>query len=65
MGIHKVDDIIIYTNSVFDEDMSRVENIEKDIAEWIVDHYEYNIIRDIINKNYEGLTENEKNEIVF
>ena len=64
MGIHKVDDIIIYTNYDFLNEDSMGGNIEKEIAEWIVDHYEYNIIRDILNKNYEGLTEDELVEIV-
>jgi len=65
MGIHKVDDIIIYTNSDFFDEASIGENIEKEIAEWIVDHYEYNIILDIANKNYEGLTDEDKKEIVY
>lgn len=64
MGIHKVDDIIIYTNSAFFDEVCHGENIEKEIAEWIVDHYEYNIILDILNKNYEGLTETEKKDII-
>ncbi len=65
MGIHKVDDIIIYTNSAFFDELCHKENIEKEIAEWIVDHYEYNIILDILNKNYEGLTEVDKKEIIY
>ena len=65
MGIHKVDDIIIYTNSALFDGVCHGENIEKEIAEWIVDHYEYNIILDILNKNYEGLTEEDKKEIIY
>lgn len=64
MGIHRVDDIIIYTNSAFFDEICRGEHIEKEIAEWIVDHYEYNIILDILNKNYEGLSETDKKEII-
>lgn len=64
MGIHRVDDIIIYTNSAFFDEICHGEYIEKEIAEWIVDNYEYNIILDILNKNYEGLSETDKKEII-
>ena len=64
MGIHRVDDIIIYTNSDGLDEMCCGGNVEKEIAEWIVDHYEYNIILDILNKNYEGLAGEEKSLII-
>lgn len=64
MVIHKIEDIVIYnTSTIFDKN-SQIQSIEKGIAEWIVDHYESNIILDIINKNYEGFTERDKYEII-
>ena len=64
MVIHKIEDIVIYNTSIIFDENSQRQSIEKDIAEWIVDHYESNIILDIINKNYEGFTQRDKYEII-
>ena len=61
---YKFDDITIYSSlSDFDISLENNENIAYVLSKQIIDNFEHSIIVDIIDKNYEGFYENEKEYI--
>lgn len=59
---YKIDNITIYNTAAFESDSEK--RADKKIASWIIQYYENDIIKDIIDKNYEGFGKDEYKEII-
>ncbi len=61
---YKIDNITIYNRAAFDVKNEKFSQIENKLAKWIVKNLEREILKEILERNYEGFNENDKKYIV-